>query len=81
MRRRGRSLRAIGLVASLALGGLVGGLVGGAGMSQAQTLAEQWRRAFRIGVANRARGAQTTSVFALIGMAFGFLRTAAKRSR
>ena len=45
-----------------------------------KTLASQWRRAFRIGMANRARGVETTSVPALIRMAFGFLKTAAKRT-
>jgi len=44
-----------------------------------RTLGAQWRRAFRIGRANRAAGAPTTSVFALLGMTLGFLRTARRR--
>ena len=45
------------------------------------TLASQWRRAFRIGVANRARGVKTTSAWALVRLSIGFLKTAAKRTR
>ncbi len=43
------------------------------------TLCDQWDRAFAIGAANRARGAPTTSVLALLGMAVSYLRTARRR--